>query len=236
LVILNFVIDLNNIKIPVSAILGLLIGLIIGIIVGIINKGYFLEIIMRSILSGIIMGGVLFLVEQLLRNYAPEIFEESTKNTGIDIKEEDENISLEEIYGSVKEESPEPRSQEYTFGDNFQESISAFESADRTPEETTFSELNEFSLKSSFPEFERESSVEESLGSFEEQKDINQTPEFSPVEFRKIEITQSELGVTKESKGGMTNEFIIPPKGSKPIPKDYKKLAQIIRTKLHEEE
>ncbi len=228
-------VDLNNIKIPISAISGFLIGLMIGIIVGIVSKGYFLEIITRSILSGIIMGGVLFLVEQLLRKYTPEIFEEDKTQSRFDIKEEDENISLEEIYGSSNEELSEPMSQEYTFENNFHESVSNFESTDRTPEETTFSELNEFPSKSSFSESGKESSAEETLESFEEQESKNPTLEFSPTEFRKIEITPNELGVTKESKGGMTNEFIIPPKGSKPIPKDYKKLAQIIRTKLYEE-
>jgi hypothetical protein len=219
-------VDFNNIKIPTSVIVGFIVGVLIGIIVGIINKGFFLEIIIRSTLSGMIMGGILLLIEKLLRKYTPEIFEEEERK-GFDVKEENDNITFEELYGGNQDERKdegieEERFNEPPYTENTEEITQGIS------EETAF---NDFTPKT------QETETNEFSNNDDEEFIEEPVPTFSPTDFKKVDLTSGELGVTKESKGGMTNEFIIPPKGkdSKPIPRDYQKLAQIIRTKLHEE-
>lgn len=219
--------DFKDVKLPNSIIIGGIAGFIIGFLIGVVNGGFILEIIARSILSGIILGATLFGVEQVIRKFAPEIFEEPTNQPSrVNIKEEDE-ISISDIYSSPYEDD--------TNLDNERELDSYIDSS------MEFSENSVFGDK-----IQNTSELEEVLENTDEIPIIETNEEkFSSLEFDKVEqskpkdfepmtFSTAELGVTKESKGGATEDFIIPGKG-KPIPKDYKKLAEAIRTKLKEE-
>lgn len=248
--------DLKNFKLPTSALVGLLGGFAIGIIVGVISGGFILEIILRSIVSAMILGAVMFGVEEILKRFAPEILESggveiSTK--GVNIRE-DEEISMGDIY--LNSEDTPYKGEVSTFSK--EETASSAESME-TVEEYEVGEVD----KSGFEPFE-DMGVENvesdrnmsfygnTVGSVYEVEDNKVGPTFtyggediSSVNLKpKEDVTKSkfsstvfssaELGVTKQSRGGITQDFIIPSKG-KPIPKDYKKLAEAIRTKLREE-
>lgn len=254
-------IDLKDIKIPVSAIVGAGIGFVIGIIIGIVNGGFIIEVFFRSILSGLILGGAFFGVESLLRNFAPEIFEEiPNNNKRVNMKDsEEEDLSLSDIYLSNNEY---PTQEEYSTQEAEQnEDLGYSDNIDYTSTSQKDMEYeNEFGTP--FNSQELDKSYEEDIESamrFSEENVLNNVKESSiddiyesvkeDVEdntttsgysenmnnnFTAIQFSPADLGVTKQSRGGTTQDFIIPEKG-KPIPRDYKKLAEAIRTKLKED-
>ncbi|MCX8029589.1 MAG: phage holin family protein [Brevinematales bacterium] len=245
-------IDLRGLNIPLSLTLGLGIGFLIGMVVGIASGGFLFEIIFRSILSSILVGGVLYGVEQLIRKFAPEILEVSTAkdSKGVDIKE-DEDMSISDLY------SENLSSGDVTYNSNLSEEVSqedrTYLSGVNNVEDFESSELSmenidsidsgmKFSEDNVFSEFEPSNFYSSRYYPSSSDR-YRKEDQFSPLEFDNIgnnsqlytNFSSAELGVTGQSKGGSTQDFIIPSKG-KPIPKDYKKMAEAIRTKLKEDQ
>ncbi|MGC8870874.1 MAG: hypothetical protein ACP5PT_07285 [Brevinematia bacterium] len=225
--------ELNLNNIPKSLMIGFIVGFVIGFVVGIVSGGFVFEVFLRSLLSGAVLGGTIFGVEQLLKRFAPEIFEESSNINKIDFKEgesEESDITLNDIYSKGFESS-----ENIDLSNN-----EIFEESD-IEKGINFSEENV--LRSDLEHSEFESKSEFKGGNFSdsfEKMDFESVPstDYSKPSFEATDfsrLSSAELGVTKESRGGITDEYIIPPKGQKPIPKDYEKLAEVIRTKLKEE-
>lgn len=228
--------NLNNVRIPLSIVIGSTIGLIIGLTVGVLNNGALLEVIFRSLLSAIILGGVLFGVEQFMKRFAPEIFEQPSKSGNVDIREDDD-ISISDIY-SVD-----------TTGVETNEDISYDTSKPATQEnDDIIGSSMDFSESNVFGEFSSSGgniNVGKATEDVLNYGDDSIKEGFSGLNLRSEdegyyrpryqELSSAELGVTKQSKVGVTEDFIIPSKG-KPIPRDPKKMAEAIRTILKEED
>ncbi|MEN2998156.1 MAG: hypothetical protein ABDH28_03875 [Brevinematia bacterium] len=202
---------------------------------------------LRSLLSGIILGAVLFGVEQVLKRFVPELLEEEPPKPrrSIDIKE-NEDISMSDIYSDTyphtsSEEGVAENPSSYdleTGSTTYSSEIGDFKEVEPTTnisEENTFGSVNiGFEEENNIIDFgtssppETEDTELPSIDDFSKRESTTATP-FKPTTF-----STAEIGITRQSKGGTTEDFIIPPKG-KPIPKDYKKLAEAIRTKLKED-
>lgn len=220
--------DVKDIKLPVSAIVGGIAGFSIGFLIGVISGGFILEILARSILSGIILGGTLFVVELVIRKFAPEILEENvSKPNRVDIKEED-NLSISDLYEmSYEGEADKSEDELQSYLDSsmtFSESSVFGNEVENILEDEKI--LERVDLESDVGVEEKE----DRFSSF----DFDKVSKTETINFEPITFSPAELGVTKQSKGGVTENFIITGKG-KLIPKDYKKLAEAIRTKLKEE-
>lgn len=219
---------LNLDTIPRSVLIGFAGGFIIGFLVGVFSGGFILEVFFRSLLSGLLLGGTFFGVEQLLRRFASEVFDQSSDRSKVDLKEEDSDITLGDIYSQNNEPSEDvvvsPKFKEFDQNESFVPSD--------LDQSISFSEDNVFGSKVEGLDGSKDEFDKVDYGQFVSEPSSG--PTFEQIDFSRL--SSAELGVTKESRGGITNDYIIPPKSQKPIPKDYKKLAEIIRTKLKEEQ
>ncbi|MCS7299042.1 MAG: hypothetical protein RMJ37_03635 [Spirochaetia bacterium] len=229
-------IDLNNIQIPPSILVGSVTGLLIGLTVGIVNGGALIEVIFRSLLSAIILGGVLFGIEQLLRRFASEIFEQPSRSNSVNIREEDDDISISDIYSDKSNEVEANEDMNYGITEpEYQENDNSISSS------MDFSESNVFGEFSSTDEDVNIGKITDDTSNYRDEiieggfSSFNYEGEdkgyYKP---NYQDLSSAELGVTKQSKVGVTEDFIILSKG-KPIPRDPKKMAEAIRTKLKEE-
>lgn len=229
-------IDLNNIQIPLSIIIGSATGLLIGLTVGIASGGALIEVIFRSLLSAIILGGVLYGIEQLLRRFASELFEQPSRSNTVNIREEDD-ISISDIYS--EEFDNNKANKDINYGNvepEYQENDSTISSSMDFSESNVFGEFSRIDEEVNVGKVTdhttnyRYEPVEEGFSSFNYESDDKR---YYKPNYR--DLSSTELGITKQSKVGITDDFIILPKG-KPIPRDPKKLAEAIRTKLKEDE
>ncbi|MFN4244983.1 MAG: hypothetical protein ACK4F9_02410 [Brevinematia bacterium] len=238
--------SIKDIKVPLSLAIGIALGTFIGFIVGIISGGFIIEVFFRSIVSGLILGGTLFGVEKLLKKFVPEFFEENiSRNTSskkLDIIEEGDNVSIEDIYlnSDINSENKEYESSDQT--QDIESDLETFTSENYSDSE--FDKGMKFSEDNAFRDLQDLSSEELTENAkyynYEDQNNVTyeekrySEPIDKPTSFEPIKFSTAEIGVTKQSTGGTTQDFIIPKKG-KPIPLDYKKLAEAIRTKLKED-
>ncbi len=241
--------DIKNINIPISGLIGFVLGVIIGMVVGIVRGGFLIEVFVRSVISGLLMGATLFGVEHILRRMVPELFEETkpTHNQYNSSEISDEDIDLGKLY-TTQENSEFSEDLSQTMPDSFPGEENS------VPESTAF-DMNSFSGKDNFAFSEKDDqSLNESfdLGSFDKPSEsIKDSSRFTPFEFtpsdnegkvftslefpkESPQVTSGSLGVTDIKRSGATEDFLILGKG-KPIQKDYKKLADVIRQKLYED-
>ncbi len=233
----------KDIKLPLSFVIGMSLGFLIGIVVGAVSGGFVVEVFFRSIMSGIILGGTFWGIEQFLKKFVPEFFEQpfsenKTTSKKVDITESDD-ISINDLY-STEDVYPESKDEFYeSTSDSFDSDFSVLGTEGQYNESEDFEKSMKFSEENVFNDVQNESDFQKVKGyeNENESKDIFYQESYRSKEeknFEPISFSTAELGITRQSRGGKTEDFIIPEKG-KPIPRDYKKLAEAIRTKLKED-